>query len=309
MYATKQHVYTKKKMGNVKNKKRHPSKQRIEGVSKRRRTHLQQAGLASGLARSLLMQSILENMEEARKQIGMHGDGFYIFKGALHKALAISNDSLSRLCPDKVFNWRKIRNDFHEIGRPSSRYQLAYKDCDDEVKFIINLFLHYVAVFIQDEDHLNHDLAKVTQLLKSTGDEFERQQDLHFDAFQRNRTFEQLLRQKAFENAYWTENRLPPMSMICALHDTVKLNIIRRSHRAVRGLELLRKVEELILEPGELICFRGDVLHSGSVYCRPNVRLHVFIDYKLAGIRHENGITLVDPADVSVLTNATGNNG
>jgi hypothetical protein len=291
-------------MANVKNKKCRPSKQR--GLSKRRRTHLQQAGLASGLTRSLLMQSILENMEEARQQIGIHGDGFYVFKGSLHKALALSRNSLARLCSDNVFKWRKIRNDFHEIGRPSSRYQLAYKDCDDEVKFIIDLFLHYISVFIQDEDHLDHDLGKVTQLLKSSGDEFERQQDLHFDAFQHNRTFEQLLRQNTFENAYWTENRLPPMSVIAALHDTVKLNIIRRSHLAVRGLEPLGKVEVIKLEPGEMICFRGDLLHSGSEYCTANVRLHVFIDYKLARIRHENGITLVDPADVSVLTRTSG---
>jgi hypothetical protein len=76
----------------------------------------------------------------------------------------------------------------------------------------------------------------------------------------------------------------PPYLAILALTDGTKLNIwpgsagliIMEEHRLF-GKPAIPKTT-LRLKKGELLIFRGDLVHAGSAYEEENIRLHIYLD-------------------------------
>ncbi len=75
-----------------------------------------------------------------------------------------------------------------------------------------------------------------------------------------------------------------PLSVLVALMPGTRLNIwphsIRLATLSGRVLKEMEPIscEELLLEPGDLLVFRGDFIHAGSSYAEENYRLHTFLD-------------------------------
>lgn len=75
-----------------------------------------------------------------------------------------------------------------------------------------------------------------------------------------------------------------PLSVLVALMPGTRLNVWPNSIRlaTLSGRVLKEMVpiacEELQLEPGDVLVFRGDFIHAGSSYGEDNYRLHTFLD-------------------------------
>ena len=63
--------------------------------------------------------------------------------------------------------------------------------------------------------------------------------------------------------------RRKPCSVIAALEDGARLVVYD---------ELKGKDERVVLQPGDVLVFDGDVAHAGAAYRKRNVRLHVYLD-------------------------------
>lgn len=72
-------------------------------------------------------------------------------------------------------------------------------------------------------------------------------------------------------------DHLVPLALLTAISDTSRLLVWPNSIKCNIPAASTPPVE-LILEPGDILIFRGDLLHAGAAYPDDNYRLHVFID-------------------------------
>lgn len=74
-----------------------------------------------------------------------------------------------------------------------------------------------------------------------------------------------------------------PLLALLAVEPHTHLDVWPASHRIIRGAPETRATspalrKTLDLEPGDLVIFRGDLVHAGSAYDRRNIRLHAYLD-------------------------------
>lgn len=82
-----------------------------------------------------------------------------------------------------------------------------------------------------------------------------------------------------------TDDTVPLLAVI-ALQPATTLDVWPGSHRLVRRLRLTRHTPKVTrrtvrLNIGDVIVFRGDLIHAGSAYASRNLRLHAYIDHLL----------------------------
>lgn len=68
-----------------------------------------------------------------------------------------------------------------------------------------------------------------------------------------------------------------PHGMLVALEDGTRLAVYPGSHQA-EEVDDLGVAVVVDLSPGDVLLFRGDLLHAGSSYTNENVRMHVYLD-------------------------------
>jgi ectoine hydroxylase-related dioxygenase (phytanoyl-CoA dioxygenase family) len=67
-----------------------------------------------------------------------------------------------------------------------------------------------------------------------------------------------------------------PFSVLLALQDQTFLDVIPKS---IRLSEPLQQPTKLQLNPGDVVVFRGDLVHAGSAYPNEeNYRIHAYVD-------------------------------
>jgi hypothetical protein len=71
-----------------------------------------------------------------------------------------------------------------------------------------------------------------------------------------------------------------PLGVLVALQDCTTFDVWPNSHLATRTDEHLTPIvrHQLALKKGDVLVFRGDLVHAGSAYSKPNVRLHCYLD-------------------------------
>lgn len=80
-----------------------------------------------------------------------------------------------------------------------------------------------------------------------------------------------------------TDDTVPLLAVI-ALQPATTLEVWPASHRLVRRTRLTRVTPKIArrtvtLDAGDVIVFRGDLVHAGSPYTARNIRLHAYIDH------------------------------
>lgn len=83
-----------------------------------------------------------------------------------------------------------------------------------------------------------------------------------------------------------TTDETVPLLAVVALQSGTFLDVWPGSHRLVRRPRLTRHTphirrETVELNAGDVIVFRGDLIHAGSEYARHNLRIHAYIDHPL----------------------------
>ncbi len=75
------------------------------------------------------------------------------------------------------------------------------------------------------------------------------------------------------------QNDLMPLSVIIALQPDTKLDVWPKSIRNSK-IKMPKQINKLTLNinTGDMIVFRGDLVHAGSEYDKENYRLHAFMD-------------------------------
>ena len=87
-------------------------------------------------------------------------------------------------------------------------------------------------------------------------------------------------------------NEHVPVNVLVALSDNTYLNVWPGSHKIV-AQEYMRNSDDtdicsddkifmktIMMEEGDILLFRGDLVHGGAGYCKENYRLHCFMDYE-----------------------------
>ncbi len=83
-----------------------------------------------------------------------------------------------------------------------------------------------------------------------------------------------------------------PLSVMVALEEGTFLDIWRGSCGYPDPFQLSDYTHERIqLKPGEILLFRGDLVHAGAAYSECNVRLHAFLDVK--GVPRQSNSTFL----------------
>jgi ectoine hydroxylase-related dioxygenase (phytanoyl-CoA dioxygenase family) len=75
-----------------------------------------------------------------------------------------------------------------------------------------------------------------------------------------------------------------PQLLLVALEDETTMDVWPGSHRLVRGSTDIQdpvSVVHVSLNKGDALLFRGDLVHAGSAYTKPNVRIHFYLDSPL----------------------------
>lgn len=75
-----------------------------------------------------------------------------------------------------------------------------------------------------------------------------------------------------------------PLLAVIALQPATTLEVWPASHRLIRRTRLTRVTPKIArhtvtLGAGDVIVFRGDLVHAGSPYAERNIRLHAYIDH------------------------------
>jgi ectoine hydroxylase-related dioxygenase (phytanoyl-CoA dioxygenase family) len=74
-------------------------------------------------------------------------------------------------------------------------------------------------------------------------------------------------------------NSTIPYSLLLALDEHTRLTVYPGSHRlSEKGNEEHFYQSEICLSPGDVIFFRGDLLHAGCAYNQKNARVHMYLD-------------------------------
>jgi hypothetical protein len=81
-----------------------------------------------------------------------------------------------------------------------------------------------------------------------------------------------------------TDDDTVPLLAVFALQSGTKLEVWPESHRLVRRARLTRHTPKVAhrtveLDAGDVIVFRGDLIHAGSAYTAHNLRIHVYLDH------------------------------
>ena len=80
------------------------------------------------------------------------------------------------------------------------------------------------------------------------------------------------------EILYATDDEMPLLFLI-ALEENTKLCVWPRSHTLIQGARRRPiKCEEVHMNAGDALVFRGDLVHAGASYDTDNVRIHVYLD-------------------------------
>ena len=69
-----------------------------------------------------------------------------------------------------------------------------------------------------------------------------------------------------------------PLGILIALEDHTKLMVKGLARLTATGGPRHRPGFAVNLDKGDVLIFRGDLIHAGAAYTRRNVRLHTFID-------------------------------
>jgi hypothetical protein len=85
-----------------------------------------------------------------------------------------------------------------------------------------------------------------------------------------------------------------PYSLLLALQENTKLTLYPGSHRLSEkdNIEKFHEVQ-ILLSPGDVVFFRGDLLHAGCAYDELNVRVHIFLDSE-THVRQKNVTWLLE---------------
>ena len=70
-----------------------------------------------------------------------------------------------------------------------------------------------------------------------------------------------------------------PLLFFLALEDDTTLEVWSGSHRVVRGEHRVIHKQQLKLNAGDAVFFRGDLVHAGSAYSKKNTRIHCYLDH------------------------------
>jgi hypothetical protein len=81
-----------------------------------------------------------------------------------------------------------------------------------------------------------------------------------------------------------TNDDTVPLLAVFALQGGTRLDVWPESHRLVRRPRLTRHTPKVTrrtveLDAGDLIVFRGDLIHAGSAYTQHNLRIHTYLDH------------------------------
>jgi hypothetical protein len=81
-----------------------------------------------------------------------------------------------------------------------------------------------------------------------------------------------------------TADETVPLLAVVALQGGTFLDVWPGSHWLIRRERLTRHTprvyrETVELDAGDVIVFRGDLIHAGSAYSSHNLRLHAYIDH------------------------------
>ena len=85
-----------------------------------------------------------------------------------------------------------------------------------------------------------------------------------------------------------------PHLLLIALQDETTLNIWPGSHRVVRGSYFAKKlipVSHVVLNKGDALLFRGDLVHAGSAFAKSNTRVHFYLDTRV--VRRAKDVTWI----------------
>ena len=84
-----------------------------------------------------------------------------------------------------------------------------------------------------------------------------------------------------------------PLGVLVALQECTTLDVWPGSHTATRTAERLKPIvrHQIALGKGDVLIFRGDLVHAGSAYSRPNVRLHCYLDAEGEGEPRKPNVT------------------
>jgi ectoine hydroxylase-related dioxygenase (phytanoyl-CoA dioxygenase family) len=69
-----------------------------------------------------------------------------------------------------------------------------------------------------------------------------------------------------------------PLLFFLALENDTTLEVWPGSHRIVRGEHRVIHKQQLKLNAGDGVIFRGDLVHAGSAYSKLNTRIHCYLD-------------------------------
>lgn len=72
-----------------------------------------------------------------------------------------------------------------------------------------------------------------------------------------------------------------PLAVLIALEKRTTLNVWPKAIRNLQGVDNPIKSKLISLNPGDMLIFRGDLVHAGSKYKDENVRLHAYLDSPL----------------------------
>ena len=70
-----------------------------------------------------------------------------------------------------------------------------------------------------------------------------------------------------------------PLLFFLALEDDTALEVWPGSHRVVRGEHTVIHKQQIRLNKGDGVIFRGDLVHAGSAYSKKNTRIHCYLDH------------------------------
>ena len=81
-----------------------------------------------------------------------------------------------------------------------------------------------------------------------------------------------------------TDDDTVPLLAVFALQNGTKLDVWPESHRLMRRPRLTRHTPKVArktveLDAGDVIVFRGDLIHAGSAYTARNLRIHAYLDH------------------------------
>lgn len=70
-----------------------------------------------------------------------------------------------------------------------------------------------------------------------------------------------------------------PLLFFLALENDTALEVWPGSHRVVRGEHMVIHKQQIRLNKGDGVIFRGDLVHAGSAYSKKNTRIHCYLDH------------------------------